>query len=113
MVQSWGANYFKTPGLRVLWLVPRAWIDAAMPAQATPTPTEHLRVYVGRLEGLSTDDRNRAQAAVEAVGQRGAAASVADLGHFAEARLRALRPELTEPLATQCDALIAEALLVP
>jgi hypothetical protein len=53
MVQSWETSYFRTDGLRILFLIPRPQTDAFIPFQMTPPPTELVRVMVGRTEILT------------------------------------------------------------
>ncbi len=53
MLDTWWHSYFQKPGLRVFWVVPRAFTDAILPIELEPTPTELIRVMVGRSEVLS------------------------------------------------------------
>jgi hypothetical protein len=53
MVQTWWASYFKTPGLRVFWIVPRAFTDQVLPIALDPRPESLVRVLVGRAEVLT------------------------------------------------------------
>lgn len=50
MVNTWKRSYFQTPGLRVLYVLPRAWVDEIVPLQMKPVPTSLVRTFVGRLE---------------------------------------------------------------
>ena len=52
MVETWRDSWFEE-GMRVLYLVPRAMIDALLPLTITPAPQEIARVFVGRVELLS------------------------------------------------------------
>lgn len=110
LIASWGENYFKTPGLRILWLVPKAWVDQALPITVTPTPLQHSRVYVGRLEALTPALDAETIAVVQGAGASANESVLAPLGHFAEARLRAVRDQLAAADQATCDALIALAL---
>jgi hypothetical protein len=49
MLQTWDDTWF-APGERLIYLVPRAVTDAAIPMTITPPPSELVRVLVGRLE---------------------------------------------------------------
>lgn len=60
MVKTWRDSWFEE-GLRVLYLVPRRQTDAILPITITPTPTELVRVLVGRTE-LITPEMERAVA---------------------------------------------------
>lgn len=52
MVQTWWRSYFETRGLRVFWVLPRAKTNQLLPLEVSPTPTELVRVLVGRSEVL-------------------------------------------------------------
>lgn len=49
MLDTWRDSWFE-PGLRVLYLVPRASTDAILPLAITPAPQTTARVFVGRME---------------------------------------------------------------
>jgi hypothetical protein len=49
MIATWRADWFE-PGLRALYVVPRARTDALLPLTLTPAPRALERVLVGRLE---------------------------------------------------------------
>jgi hypothetical protein len=53
MIETWRDSWF-TEGARILYLVPRASIDAVLPLRIDPAPARLIRVFVGRLE-LATD----------------------------------------------------------
>lgn len=57
LLRTWEAAYFKSPGLRVFFLVPRAWTDAVLPLEISPA-ADVTRVMVGRIE-LVTDEQRR------------------------------------------------------
>lgn len=50
MVATWRDSWFEEPGLRVLYLLPRAWTDAVLPLKLEPKPRSLVRVMVGRAE---------------------------------------------------------------
>lgn len=50
---TWRESYFDRPGLRIFWIVPRAFTDAVLPIAIEPQPTRLERVLVGRTEVLS------------------------------------------------------------
>ncbi len=54
MLRTWELSYFKSPGLRFFYIVPRAWVDKVLPLTITGAPTEITRVMMGRIE-LVTD----------------------------------------------------------
>jgi hypothetical protein len=53
MVETWRDSWFE-PGTRIFYLVPNATVDAILPLNVTPRPTEVVRAFVGRAE-LITD----------------------------------------------------------
>ena len=59
MLRTWELSYFKSPGLRFFYIVPRAWVDKVLPLKITGAPTEITRVMVGRIE-LITDAQKAA-----------------------------------------------------
>jgi hypothetical protein len=50
MLRTWELSYFKSPGLRFFYIVPRAWVDKVLPLKITGAPTRITRVMVGRIE---------------------------------------------------------------
>ncbi len=55
MLATWRESYFERDGLRVFWLVPRAFTDRVLPLAITPAPDRLERVLVGRTEVLTPD----------------------------------------------------------
>jgi len=49
LLVTWEISYFKSPGLRAFFLVPRAWTDHYLPLTLS-VPATIVRVMVGRLE---------------------------------------------------------------
>jgi hypothetical protein len=93
MVKTWARQWFRTPGVRVLYLAPRAWTDAQIPLSIAPAPEELVRVMVIRIEAITRRQeqvdvaRAKELAGDDAARQR-AEAHFASLGRFAEPRLR-------------------------
>ncbi len=50
---TWRESYFERPGLRVFWIVPRAFTDAVLPLALQPPPKRLERVLVGRTEVMT------------------------------------------------------------
>src|SRR5206468_8530861 len=50
MVKTWRNSWFEEDGLRVLYVLPRAWTDKTLPLKLDPAPRELTRVMVGRTE---------------------------------------------------------------
>ncbi len=49
MLNTWKASYFEKPGLRVFYIVPRAWTDYFLPLEIS-VPARVNRVIVGRID---------------------------------------------------------------
>jgi hypothetical protein len=50
MVATWNDAWFGEEGVRVLYLLPRAWTDEILPLKLNPKPRQLVRVMVGRAE---------------------------------------------------------------
>jgi hypothetical protein len=57
MIESWRDSWFEE-GTRLFYIVPRPAIDAILPLQINPTPTEVARVFVGRMELVTPATKN-------------------------------------------------------
>ena len=66
MLRTWDVSYFKSPGLRFFYTVPREWTDHVLPLKITGAPTKITRVMIGRVELIS--DAQKAALARLAVG---------------------------------------------
>ena len=53
MVKTWNDSWFQEDGLRVLYILPRAWTDETLPLKLDPAPRELTRVMVGRAEVIA------------------------------------------------------------
>ena len=49
MVETWRHSWFEE-GSRLLYLVPRSFVDAVLPLSISPAPAQTVRVFVGRME---------------------------------------------------------------
>src|SRR5216684_729377 len=49
MVETWRSSWFEE-GSRLLYIVPRTFLDGVLPLTIHPAPAETVRVFVGRLE---------------------------------------------------------------
>ena len=50
MVKTWSDSWFQEDGVRVLYVLPRAWTDRTLPLTLDPAPRDLVRVMVGRAE---------------------------------------------------------------
>jgi hypothetical protein len=49
MVKTWRSSWFEE-GSRVFYIMPRSFVDAVLPLSITPSPSQTVRTFVGRLE---------------------------------------------------------------
>ena len=56
LLNTWELSYFKSAGLRLFFMVPRAWTDTYLPLDVS-VPCEIQRVMVGRLELVTPEQR--------------------------------------------------------
>lgn len=124
MVRTWRESYFKTPGSRVLFVMPQTWTDAFIPMNLRPQPKEVVRVMVGRLELLTPARELAVENAVRGLSSKEAAVrersfrQIRDQGRFAEPVLRRLsrtgagevRTRAKELLATECIAALRSSI---
>src|SRR5437867_1443665 len=54
LLNTWELSYFKSPGLRFFFMVPRAWADRVLPLEVSPK-MEIRRALVGRIEIVTPD----------------------------------------------------------
>jgi hypothetical protein len=94
MVNTWEKSYFRSDGLRVLYVLPRSFTDAAIPIRIEPKPDVLERVMVGRVEVLTEEAEQAALKAVKTIASRDADAAqaardeLARLGRLEEPVLR-------------------------
>jgi hypothetical protein len=62
MLETWKDSWFEE-GSRILYLVPRAYVDSVLPITINPTPNQLTRVFVGRLELITPATQNSVLAA--------------------------------------------------
>ena len=56
LLNTWELSYFKSPGLRLFFMVPRAWTDHYLPLEVS-VPCQVERAMVGRLELVTPKQR--------------------------------------------------------
>jgi hypothetical protein len=114
MVSTWRRQWFKTPGLRVLYLAPQAWTDAQIPLSLAPAPDELTRVMVIRTEVITRAQEDSDVLALADVNAADATRNAAGAGHFralgrfAEPRLRRARQLAFDADGSRGGALLAE-----
>jgi hypothetical protein len=60
LLNTWEASYFRSGGLRLFFLVPRAWTDAVLPIDVS-VPHRIVRTMVGRVEIVTPGQRELAR----------------------------------------------------
>jgi hypothetical protein len=102
MLSTWEQSYFKSAGLRLFFLVPRAWTDAVLPITIS-RPAEITRVMVGRIEIVSPQQREAITriASAPAANDPAAFASYESLGRFRDALLLDAARVNPAPMLTQ------------
>ncbi len=108
MTRTWERSYFRSEGLRALYIVPRALTDRILPMEICPQPKQLVRVLVGRLECLTPE--GEAEVASALAGRLAADAAVRK---DAEARLgrlgRFLEPNVRRVLAMTTDEAVRKS----
>jgi hypothetical protein len=56
LLNTWKDSYFETPGLRLFYLLPRAWTDHALPLKLSNDATV-VRTMIGRVEIVTLEHR--------------------------------------------------------
>ncbi|HVT89899.1 MAG TPA: hypothetical protein VHD56_13680 [Tepidisphaeraceae bacterium] len=59
MLNTWEQAYFKSPGTRVFFIVPRTWVDQTLPLRVS-VPATIERVMVGRIDLVTPKQRELA-----------------------------------------------------
>jgi hypothetical protein len=94
MVKTWKDSWFEEDGIRVLYILPRAWTDQTLPLKLDPAPRELTRVMVGRAEVLLPSSQEKLALTLARASEGDAAAQeqvsqqLRKLGRFAEPALR-------------------------
>jgi len=57
LLETWKLSYFRSTGMRVFFLVPRAWTDRYLPLSVS-VPAQITRVMVGRIELVTPQQRS-------------------------------------------------------
>jgi hypothetical protein len=115
MVATWSRSWFQKDGARVIYLLPRAQVDAVLPLWFEPKPKEVVRVLVGRLEFITPEARLRVEHALLDLGSGDPVRAVAGeqclraLDRFREPNLRNVREHGSAPAARAAAAALLAA----
>ena len=88
MVETWKDSWFEE-GSRLIYIVPRGFIDNVLPLTINPAPGQIVRVFVGRLEIVTPATARAVKAAVA----RNDEATLKKYGRFLEPIVQAVREE--------------------
>lgn len=85
MVDTWEHGYLKVPGLRLLYILPKAEVDEILPLTMTPAPEKIVRAFVGRIEVMLDTEEYRI---LNQILREKDQFNLSSLGRFAEPMLR-------------------------
>jgi len=114
MVQTWRDSWFEE-GSRLIYIVPRHFVDGIVPLAIRPVPTETARVFVGRMELVTPATEQAVETAFAAKDR----ATLEKYGRFLEPILQTMVAKETNPqraaklsgyLSSVCSALIQQSL---
>ena len=88
MVETWRDSWFEE-GSRLIYIVPRAFVDKILPLTIDPAPSQIVRVFVGRLEIANSATERAVEAALAANDE----VTLRKYGRFLEPILQGLREE--------------------
>ena len=63
MVETWRDSWFEE-GSRLIYIVPSSAVDAILPLQVEPAPSQTVRVFVGRIELITPQTKRAVESAV-------------------------------------------------
>jgi hypothetical protein len=89
MVETWRDSWFEE-GSRLIYLVPRGFIDKVLPLRVDPAPWQMVRVFVGRLELVTPATEKAVKTALQSHDER----MLNKYQRFLEPILRAVRTDL-------------------
>ena len=104
MLESWKDSWFEE-GARLIYIVPRSFVDNILPLTIEPQPAKVHRVFVGRLELLT----NATQNAIETAAAARDKATLAKYGRFLAPMIETILRKKSNPIDTVClnEALIS------
>lgn len=91
MFETWRDSWFEE-GSRLLYIVPRSFVDSILPLHISPAPSQTVRVFVGRLELVTPNTQRAIEQAVQSRDT-----------HTLNLYSRFLNPILQTMLATETD----------
>ena len=113
MARTWERSYFRTDGLRVLYVVPDETTRAILPLAVDPEPKSIVRVLVGRLECIGPEKEAEVRQALrdrlsdDPTVRMGAELRLASLGRFLEPHLRLAIASADREVVASAESLLA------
>ena len=95
MLESWKDSWFEE-GARLIYIVPRSFVDNILPLTIEPQPAKVHRVFVGRLELLT----NATQNAIETAAAARDKATLAKYGRFLAPMIETILRKKSNPIYT-------------
>jgi hypothetical protein len=110
MVNTWKDQWFAEEGVRVLYLLPRAWTDQTLPLSISPRPGTISRVMVGRAELITPGMEQQLSRQVTLYSQGDAGAKLQAVNEVRRLGLgRFLEPATRKMLGKNSDKKFAQA----
>ena len=63
MLETWRDSWFEE-GSRIIYIVPSRSVNAVLPLQVDPTPSQTVRVFVGRIKLITPETEQAVQTAI-------------------------------------------------
>ena len=86
LLSTWELSYFKSGGMRLFFLVPRAWTDHYLPLKVS-VPSQMVRTMVGRIEIVTPRQRELLARMVETTDPAEQLRCYKSMGRFKEVLL--------------------------
>ena len=96
MLETWKNSWFEE-GSRLIYIVPRGFVDSVLPLQVKPAPASTVRVFVGRLELVTPATEEAVESAFASNDQ----ATLAKYNRFLEPILQTMIEKSTDPARQQ------------
>jgi hypothetical protein len=63
MIETWRDSWFEE-GSRLIYILPSSAVDAILPLHVEPTPSQTVRVFVGRIELVTPETKRAVESAI-------------------------------------------------
>jgi hypothetical protein len=96
MLETWKTSWFEE-GARLIYIVPRTFVDSVLPLNIKPAPTKTVRVFLARLELITP----ATQQALESAFTTGDSATLAKYSRFLDPILEYMLQQSTDEARQQ------------